>query len=231
MSLEDFLQQSATTLSGGLVLSALLAVAAGVVACSVCPCSVPVGLVLAGLVSTNSETASKRSGLPVAVAFFLGIVISLTLLGAVAGRLGVILTETFGRYWALAMALISLVAAGIAFYGPYLKPHQLLALRKPGLGGTFVYGFIFSLGTSAAPLLLLLAVAAGQASVGRGLLLALAFGVGRGLPFLLAGVFAKSLTGLAQSTRWRRGIQVVSGTALLFVCGYYVRVFVALLDG
>jgi cytochrome c-type biogenesis protein len=156
MSLEDFLHQSATTLSGGLGLSALLAVAAGVVACSVCPCSVPVGLGLAGLVSTNSERASKRSGLPVAVAFFLGIVVSLTVLGAVAGRLGVILTETFGRYWALAMALISLVAAGIAFYGPYLKPHQLQALRKPGLGGTFGYGFIFSLGTSAAPLLLLL---------------------------------------------------------------------------
>ena len=231
MSLEDFLQHSAAAFSGGLGLAALLAVAAGVVACSVCPCSVPVGLGLAGLVSTNSETASKRSGLPVAVAFFLGIVFSLTLLGAVAGRLGVILTETFGRYWALAMALISLVAAGIAFYGPYLKPQQLQALRRPGLGGTFVYGFVFSLGTSAAPLLLLLAVAAGQASVGRGLLLALAFGVGRGLPFLLAGVFAKSLTGLAQSARWRRGIQLASGTALLFVCGYYVRVFVSLLEG
>ena len=231
MSLEDFLHQSAASLAGGLGFSALLAVVAGVVACSVCPCSLPVGLGLAGLVSTNSETASKRSGLPVAVAFFLGIVVSLTVLGAVAGRLGVILTESFGRYWALAMAGISLLAAVVAFYGPYLKPHQLQTLRKPGLSGTFVYGFIFSLGTSAAPLLLLLAVAAGQASVGRGGLLALAFGIGRGLPFLLAGVFAKSLTALAQSTRWRRGIQLVSGIALLFVSGYYVRVFVNLLDG
>jgi cytochrome c-type biogenesis protein len=58
------------------------------------------------------------------------------------------------------------------------------------LVGSFLYGFIFSLGTSAAPLLLLLTVAAAQARPEYGFILALAFGIGRGLPFLLAGIFA-----------------------------------------
>lgn len=72
------------------------------------------------------------------------------------GRLGILLTETLGQYWALSMALISAIAAVIAFYGPRLQVTKLAALRRPGVGGSFTYGVIFSLGTSAAPLLLLL---------------------------------------------------------------------------
>jgi cytochrome c-type biogenesis protein len=48
-------------------------------------------------VSSNTENKSNR-GFMIALAFFLGIVICLSLLGALAGRLGVFLTETFGRY-------------------------------------------------------------------------------------------------------------------------------------
>lgn len=70
--------------------------------------------------------------------------------------------------------LASLVAAGLAFYGPRLRVDKLAALRRPGAIGAFGYGFIFSLGTSAAPLLLLLAVSAAQASFLYGLLLAFA---------------------------------------------------------
>lgn len=40
-----------------------------------------------------------------------GIVLNLTILGALAGRLGALLTESFGRYWALGMATVSFVAA------------------------------------------------------------------------------------------------------------------------
>ena len=76
-----------------------------------------------------------------------------------------ILTESFGRYWALMMVFISLIAAVIAFYGPRIQVNKLAALRRPGLGGSFLYGFIFSLGTSAAPLLLLLSVAAATADL------------------------------------------------------------------
>jgi hypothetical protein len=60
------------------------------------------------------------------------------------------------------MALLSLTAAILAFWGPRLKSYQLAGLRKPGVAGAFLYSFIFSLGTSAAPLLC--------SSHGRGLL-------------------------------------------------------------
>lgn len=228
MNLERFIEQFSQTLADGSLFSLMIALLAGIVACGVCPCTLPVGLGIAGLVSTNTEKKSNK-GLFIAFTFFLGIVTCLTILGAVAGRLGVLLTESFGRYWAISMAVISAIAAVIAFYGPRLKISQLMSLRKPSFAGTFVYGFIFSLGTSAAPLLLLLSVAAAKGSALFGFLLALSFGIGRGLPFLLVGGFANVVSKFAQLVWLRKGIQIGSGLALLSVSVYYFRVYLNLL--
>lgn len=228
MTLDEFLRSSGMALSEGSVWAYGVALVAGLVSSAVCPCTLPVGLGVAG-VAGASESRLERSGLLVAVSFFAGIVVNLTFLGAVAGRLGAVLTESFGRYWALGMAVVSLAAAVAAFYGPRLTASELKALRKPGLLGAFGYGFIFSLGTSAASLFLLLTVAAAQGSPEYGLLLAFAFGLGRGLPFLLAGLFAGLVLRLARVSTWQRGIRLASGAALLFVSFYYARAFVALL--
>ena len=227
MSLEQFVQQFSQTLSHGSAYSLLIAAGAGMITTGVCPCTLPVGLGIAGLVSSNSESKSNR-GFMIALGFFFGIVVCLSLLGALAGRLGIFLTETFGQYWALSMAVISAAAAVLAFYGPRLGVTKLAALRRPGIGGSFVYGLVFSLGTSAAPLLLLLSVAAATANPIYGFILALSFGIGRGLPFLIVSAFAGAVSKFAQLTWLRRSIQIVSGLALLFVCYYYVKVFIDL---
>lgn len=227
MNLQDFLDQFGHSLSQGSLASFLVAFAAGVVACAICPCTLPVGLGIAGMVSTNTNERFS-TGFSVALSFFAGIVICLSVLGALAGHFGGLLTLSFGKYWALAMAIFSAVAAIIAFYGPYLRVSQLEALRRPGVGGSFLYGVIFTLGTSAAPLLLLLSIAAATGDMFYGFFLAVAFGLGRGLPFLVAGLFGGAITALAKLSWLRKGIQLVSGLALLFVSGYYVRVFVIL---
>ncbi len=227
MSLEKFIEQFSLVLANASFFSLLIAALAGIISTGVCPCTLPVGLGIAGLVSSNTENKTNK-GFMIALAFFCGIVVCLALLGALAGTVGVFLTETFGQYWALTMALISAVAAVIAFYGPRLKIDRLANLRKPGIGGSFVYGLIFSLGTSAAPLLLLLSVAAAKANPLYGFMLALAFGIGRGFPFLIVSAFAGAVTKFAQLTWLRRSIQIVSGLALLFVSYYYIKVFIDL---
>lgn len=228
MTLEDFLRSFGASLHEGSLLSLGIALVAGILASAVCPCTLPVGLGVAGVVGA-SESQSRKAGFLIALAFFLGIVVNLTLLGAVAGRLGNILTESFGRNWALVMAMLSFVAAIVAFWGPRLSVDRLAELRKPGLTGSFIYGFVFSLGTSAAPLLLLITVAATQANPAYGAFLAFIFGLGRGLPFLLVGLFAGVLIRLTRIGVWRRAIQAASGSALLFVSAYYAWAFVALL--
>lgn len=228
MILEDFLQRFGAWLPHASGAAVLVAIVAGVLASAVCPCTLPVGIGVA-TAAGGTESQERRSGLLVALAFFVGIVVNLTVLGVLAGRLGAILTESFGRYWALGMAVFSLVAAVVAFWGPRVKVQRLADLRRPGISGAFVYGFIFSLGTSAAPLLVLLTVSAAQARPEYGLLLALSFGVGRGLPFLLVGLFAGLIMRFTSLARWRRPLQIVSGCALLTVAVYYVRAFATLL--
>lgn len=230
MPLEKFVESFGTYLSHGSLWSPLIALVAGVVASGVCPCTLPVGLGMAGVVSSNTQENHTKKGMGIAVAFFAGIVVNLTMLGALAGRLGMILTESFGSYWAIGMAIISLLAAVVAFYGPRMKASQLAAMRAPGLGGSFAYGFIFSLGTSAAPLLLLLTVATARANPFFGLFLAFVFGIGRGLPFLAIGVFAGAVSKLNRLTWLRKSIQVSSALALLFVSFYYTRVFLILIE-
>lgn len=227
MSFEHFIEQFSQSLAQGSFMSLLIAFVAGIITTGVCPCTLPVGIGIAGLVSSNTETKSNR-GLVIAFAFFCGIVFCLSVLGAIAGSLGIFLTETFGQYWALSMAVISAIAAVIALYGPRLNVTELAAIRPPGVGGSFVYGLIFSLGTSAAPLLFLLSVAAAKANPMYGFILALAFGIGRGFPFLIVSVFAGAVSKFAQLTWLRRSIQIVSGLALLFVSYYYVKVFIDL---
>jgi cytochrome c-type biogenesis protein len=213
VTLEDFLARFGSSLPGGSLLALGIALLAGVTASAVCPCTLPMGIGIAGVVGA-SESQTKSHGLLIALAFFAGLVVNLTVLGAVAGRMGAVLTESFGKYWTLGMAAASLLAAMLAFHGPRLPVEKIAAHKMPGIAGAFGYGFIFSLGTSAAPLLLLLTVSLAEAKPLYGLLLAFAFGVGRGLPFLLVGVLAGALMRLTRLARWDRPIQVVSGVAL-----------------
>lgn len=224
MTLENYLNEFSATLQEGSLLSLGLTLVAGIVSSGICPCTLPVGLGFAGYVG-SATVKESQTGFIITFSFFTGIVICLALLGAIAGYGGALLTEAFGKYWALGMGVISLVAAGVAFYGPYLRVTKLEAIRTPGIGGSFIYGFVFSLGTSAAPLLLLLSVAAAKANVFYGLILALSFGVGRGLPFLIVGFFAGSVSKLAKLSWLRKSIQIISGIALLYVSFYFFRVF------
>ncbi|MGE3280002.1 MAG: cytochrome c biogenesis CcdA family protein [Alphaproteobacteria bacterium] len=200
----------------------------GILASAVCPCTLPMGLGVAGMAGA-SQVSARYGGLQVSAAFFAGIVVSLTALGGVAGRLGALATESFGRHWALGMAVLSLLAAALALWWPRMPIDRLTAWRRPGVVGSFAYGIVFSLGTSVAPFLLLLTIAAAVGRPEQAILLALIFGLGRGLPFLLAGMAGSAVTGLTRLGLAGRAIQIASGVALLVVSVYYANVFVALL--
>jgi cytochrome c-type biogenesis protein len=224
MTFDDFLLNFSSSLTSASLWSLGIAFAGGILSSSVCPCTLPMGLGVAGMVSSG-EAKSKKQGLFLSFAFFFGIVINLLLLGFISTRIGEFLTESFGKYWSLGMSLIALIAGIVAIVGPRFKVAQLQALRRPGVLGSFSYGFIFSLGTSAAPLLLLLTIAAAQKDLMYSMLLAFVFGLGRGLPFLLVGFFAGLTMRLARINIARKAIQITSGVVLLIVSGYFYRMY------
>lgn len=225
MTLEEFLQPAASGMTPATLAVTFLG---GILASALCPCTLPAGLGVAGLAGV-SENRHRHGGVQVAAAFFAAVVLSLTLLGAFAGQIGALATEAFGRAWAGIMAVLSLAAAVVAWRWPRMKYPTLTAWRRPGVLGTFGYGLVFSIGTSVAPLLVLLAVTAGQGDARYGVLLAFIFGLGRGLPFLVAGVAGSALVAWTRIGSWTRAIQVASSAALLALGIYYGNVFVALL--
>lgn len=227
MTLEQFLQPLSAGLAHSPVVALGITFVGGILASAVCPCTLPMGVGVAGLAGA-SQVRARYGGLQVSTAFFAGIVLSLTALGGIAGRLGALATESFGRNWALGMAVFSLVAAALAWWWPRIPVDRLTAWRRPGVLGSFAYGVVFSLGTSVAPFLLLLTIAAAVGRPEEAILLAFIFGLGRGLPFLLAGMAGTAATGLTRLGLAGRAAQIVSSVALLVVSIYYAHVFVVL---
>jgi cytochrome c-type biogenesis protein len=227
MIVEEFLQTYADVLLHGSWLVVGIAFVAGLLSSAICPFTLPVGLGVAGVVGT-AESRIRGSGFPIATAFFAGLVLSLTVLGALAGVLGLVATQAVGQWWMLIMAALAFFAALLVFWGPSLRPPDVTVQRRPGLLGAFIYGVVFSLGTPAVSLLLVLTVAAAEHRPAYGALLALGYGIGRGLPFLLLGLFSGVATRLRCQPSWSRAIRVTTGSLLLAITGYYLWIFLRL---
>lgn len=229
-----FLDRISASIAQYPVVAVLAAVAGGLFSTSVCPCTLPGGIGLAGYIGAGVAADSPvlrrahRDHAATAVAFSLGLVISLSLLGTLAAVLGRVL-QRWDSAFSLAAAAITLVAALAAFAGPALRRHvpDPRVRQGSGLAGAVGYGVLFSVATitsSAAPLLLVLTLAAAVGHPWYGFVLSLAYGVGRALPFLLVGVFAGRIMGwLGGLDRRRRTVEVWSGVALLGMSVYFVR--------
>lgn len=160
--------------------------------------------------------------------FFTGVVLSIVVLGVAASYLGRVLTQ-WAPGFAIATGIISLLAGGAALFGPQLRRY----VRKPdikkrsGPGGAFLYGLFYTVATAttgAGPLLLVLSVVAAVGRPVYGALLSLFYGIGRGLPFLLMGLFAGRIAHwLAGVDRARRIAEVGSGVALIAMAMYFFR--------
>jgi len=164
----------------------------------------------------------------VSLAFFWGLVLSLLALGITATYIGRVFAR-WGAAFAIGGAIFSLAAGLAAIFGPALRryiPDPEIA-KRGGVAGAFVYGLFYSLATvttSAGPLFLLLTVAAAIGRPAYGALLSLAYAIGRGVPFLLLGLFAGMVGAWAAwMDRPRRVAEVVSGVALVGLSVYFAR--------
>ena len=153
-------------------------------------------------------------------------VLSLLALGIAASFAG----RLFSRWkaaFAVGAALFSLAAGLAAIFGPTVRRYvpDPEVNKRGGIAGAFLYGLLYSVATvttSAGPLLLLLTIAA---AIGRplyGAALSLSYAIGRGLPFLLLGLFAGTVGAwLARLGPARRIVEVVSGVALVTLAFYF----------
>lgn len=152
--------------------------------------------------------------------FILGFAVVFVLTGAVIGGLGSYLIQHQRLITTLAGILI--IVLGLGFIGWLPLPAQWRpqtprwgAAASPLLGMAFGLGWTPCIGPA---LSVVLTMALGEGSAVRGGLLAFAYAVGLGVPFL---VFALAFTRLAGHFRWlkrhQRSLQVAGGVLLLAV--------------
>ncbi|MGQ4508356.1 cytochrome c biogenesis CcdA family protein [Dermabacteraceae bacterium P13128] len=213
-------------LTGSLPFALLASLVAGVVA-FLSPCVLPVVPGYLAYVSGMAEDSSRR-GRHTMVAGALLFVLGFSLLFVLAGgAFGSIAAQLNGQ-WRGALNLVSgiiVILLGLVFLGffPSLSGEARVSNRpRPGLWGAPLLGMVFGLAwtpclgpTYAAVLSLTLG---DDASAVRGALLAFAYAIGLGLPFVLfAALFEKALAASRVLSRYRRSLTVLGGVSLVLI--------------
>jgi cytochrome c-type biogenesis protein len=169
--------------------------------------------------------APKRA-LAFGAMFVAGMIFTHALLGLVAGLGGAWIQRLFGREWGLVLGPL-LIVMGLAWPGWISLPIPQIPLRARRVAGTWgaaLLGASFSVAICPActpALVVLLGIAAGVGSPLFGVLLLLAFGVGRAVPVVIGASAMGWLENLRALRHSRRALEIAGGIVLI-LSGLYM---------
>ncbi len=196
----------------------LLIVFIGGIITSISPCILSMVPILVGYIGGYDHSAKSR-GFFLSLLFVVGLSLTFSFLGFLAASFGRVFGEV-GQVWYYVLAAVALIM-GLQLLGvltfelPGLKK---ISPRRQGLGGSLIMGLLFGLVASpcATPVLaVIITYAAVQAEPLYGSGLLFIYGLGHGLPLLVAGTFtgmAKKLPGINKYTAY---LSYISGSILL----------------
>jgi cytochrome c-type biogenesis protein len=224
----DFLGETLPRLVSDFSFVAYLLAFLGGVLTSIGPCNLSMAPVLMSYVGGQEELTRRRS-FWLSVVFTLGSSVTFMLLGVLAAMVG-------GMFGAQKAALHYFVAAVCFLIGlhllrainlklDFLTRFQPQRVVRTGLTGAFLLGLVIGLAGSqcATPILaaiLTLVIASGKLTAGAALLFV--YGLGRGVPIILAGTFTGALKLLPAMERWSRLLEQLAGAVLIALGLYFV---------
>lgn len=173
-----------------------------------------------------TKSHDKRLAIHYAGAFVLGMILVHVALGAIASFGGMWVQKLLGRYWGLVLGPL-LIVLGLAWAGWVRIPLPQIALRArraTTVWGAGALGAAFSVAICpfcTPALVVLLGVAASLGSVLFGVLLLLAFAIGRAVPILLGGWAVGTLEALKPVARYQRSFEI-AGAVTLIAAGLYM---------
>ncbi|MBE7483667.1 MAG: sulfite exporter TauE/SafE family protein [Polyangiaceae bacterium] len=213
----------ANALSSGSLVALPLAFAGGL-AMGLNPCCLALYPAAAATCCAGAcDADSPRPAVSNAIAFVLGTATATTILGVVAALAGRTL-EGFGGWVRYAIALVPIVM-GLHLVG-WMRlpmPRGAIGLRGRGVHGAYASGLLLSLviGPCGTPALAaILSYAAFQGSVPFAALLLFLYGMGNGVPLVIAGTASGRLTTWLSKLGWRAWTERVAGVLMLAVGGF-----------
>jgi cytochrome c-type biogenesis protein len=162
--------------------------------------------------------------------FIAGMIATHAALGAAAGLGGRWIEQLFGRYWGLVLGPL-LVVLGLAWAGWLRLPWPAAGVRgwrASGPWSAFALGAPFAVAVCPActpALVVLLGVAAAIGSPLFGLVLAVAFALGRAVPIAVGAWTIGALEGMRGLAGWRRAFEIAGGAALIASGLYLLNAF------
>ena len=173
-----------------------------------------------------TRAQARQRTLLLASMFLLGMLVTHALLGLVVGLGGGWIQRVIGREWGLMLGPIAIVM-GLAWPGWIRLPIPripLRAQRSASTWGAVALGASFSVAICPActpALVVLLGIAAGVGSPLFGVLLLLAFGVGRAVPVVVGASAMGWLEGRRGLRRSQQALQIAGGLVLI-LSGLYL---------
>ncbi|MBN9566743.1 MAG: sulfite exporter TauE/SafE family protein [Alphaproteobacteria bacterium] len=168
----------------------------------------------------------KSQALLFGAMFILGMILTHVALGLIAGLGGEWVAELTGRGWGFFLGPL-LILLGLIWAGWLRVPlpsFGFRANRPTAAFGAFLLGIPFAVAVCPVctpALVVLLGVTAGLGSVLLGVVLLLAFALGRAVPLAIGAFALGSLENLSILSRYRRGFEIAGGLTLI-VMGLYM---------
>lgn len=177
-----------------------------------------------------TKSHEQRAAVLYAAVFVLGMLVVHIALGAVASLGGLWVQKILGRYWGLILGPL-LIVLGLAWPGWIRVPLPQIALRArraTSVWGAGALGAAFAVAicpVCTPVMVVLLGVAAGVGSVAFGVLLLLAFALGRAIPIFLGGWAVGVLETLKPLKVYGRAFEVAGGVTLILAGLYMLNAF------
>lgn len=224
----EFVTQTLPRIVSELSVLAYLLVFLGGVLTSIGPCNLSMVPVIIGYVGGQHDLTRAR-GFWLSTFFTLGSSVTFMLLGVVAATVGGLFgAESKILHWFVALVCF---AIGLNLLGAVKLNFDFMARLQPrrvamtGLLGALLLGLIVGLagsqcGTPVLVAILGIVMAKGKLAYGASLLFA--YGLGRGVPIVVAGTFAGVVKALPAMERWTHWMERSAGVLLIAIGLYFI---------
>jgi len=221
-------------MSGGVMIAAVGCFLWGMISVVFSPCHLASIPLIVSYVAGQNQTLEAKQAAKYAVAFTVGLFITIALVGIICSLLGRMLGEV-GPYWTIAVGAIllwvSLDMLGVSACS--MSGSALHRLKLKGLPGAFVLGLAYGILSGSctfgfiAPILAFITI---QQKIAIGIFYIVLFGIGHCIPIAVAGSSAALVKRILENGKFQQGglwFRKAAGVAIgLFAVYFIVSPFV-----